>query len=263
MYRMKQRMTLTIAAAALLPLAVACGSEKADGGSASAGAGEAPVTGVHWRVDSVTVDGTTHRLPDRAHVRIGSGGRAEGNLGCNRFSARAAVDGDRVRLSDAAATEMGCDDTPPAAEQALVRTLTAGPLTAGTDAGGDRLTLTAQDGDTVRLSRRQDAPLHGTEWTVTAPGGGATRARLTFDGAGNTVSAHLGCNTAHAGATVRDGSITFGAATATRRVCEDSLMDTERRLLRLFDSRADYRIEQQTLTLTSENGTTVRAVADR
>ncbi|MEU0740041.1 META domain-containing protein [Streptomyces sp. NPDC006134] len=263
MYRMKQRITLTVAAAALLPLAAACGSEKAGGGSASADAGKAPVTGVHWSVDSVTVDGTTHRAPDRAHVRIDAGGRAEGSLGCNRFSARAAVDGDRVRLSDATATEMACDDTPLAVEEALSRTLTAGPLTAEADAGGDRLTLTAPDGDTVRLSKRQDAPLYGTQWTVTAPGGGATRAHLTFDDAKDTVSAHLGCNTAHAGATVRDGSLTLGAAVATRRVCEDSLMDTEKRLLRLFGSRADYRIEQQTLTLTSENGTTVRAVADR
>ncbi|MEV5885409.1 META domain-containing protein [Streptomyces sp. NPDC052020] len=265
MYRQKdkkrQRTTLAVAAAALLPLAAACGSERADGGSASAGAGRAPVTGVHWKIDSVTVDGATHRAPRRAHLRIEAGGRAEGSLGCNRFTARAAVDADRVRLSDATATEMACDDIPMAVEEALGRALTAGPLT--TDADGDRLTLTTPGGDTVRLSRAQDAPLYGTTWTVTEPGGGAGRAHLVFDDAKNSVSGRLGCNTARAGATVRDGHITLGAPVTTRMMCEDSLMDTEKRLLRLFDGPLSYRIDQRTLTLTSENGQTVRAVADR
>ncbi|NEY34871.1 META domain-containing protein [Streptomyces sp. PRKS01-65] len=265
MYRQKdrhqQRMILAAAAAALLPLAAACGSERADGGGTPADAGETPVTGVHWKVDSVTVDGTTHRAPQRAHLTIDAGGRAEGSLGCNRFTARATVDGDRVRLSDATATEMACDDIPMAVEEALSRTLTAGPLTTGAE--GDRLTLTAPGGDTVRLSRHEDAPLYGTKWTVTGPGGGAGRAHLTFDDAGDSVSGRLGCNSAHARATVRDGHITLGAPVTTRMMCEDSLMDTEKRLLKLFESPLRYRIDQQTLTLTSENGQTVRAVADR
>jgi heat shock protein HslJ len=259
----RRRTTLVVAAVALLPLAAACGGERADGGSASADAGRAPVTGVHWKVDSVTVDGTTHRAPQRAHLRIDAGGKAEGSLGCNRFTARAAVDADRVRLSDATTTEMACDDIPMAVEEALGRTLTAGPLTTDADADGDRLTLTTPGGDTVRLSKRQDAPLHGTTWTVTEPGGGTGRAHLTFDDARNSVAGRLGCNTVRAGATVRDGHITLGAPVTTRMMCEDSLMDTEKRLLRLFDGPLSYRIDQRTLTLTSENGQTVRAVADR
>ncbi|MEV5547984.1 META domain-containing protein [Streptomyces sp. NPDC052309] len=261
MYRQKQRMTLTLAAvAALVPLAAACGTEKADGGSGSVGTGRTPVTGVHWSVDSVTVDGTTHRAPDGAHVRIGDGGRAEGSFGCNGFSARADVDGDRIRLSDTTATEMACDKVPMGFEERLARTLTDGTLT--TETKGDRLTLTTADGDTVRLSRQPDAALYGTRWTVTSPGTDG-RAHLTFDRDKAAVSGRLGCNHVSAGATVRDGHITLGAPSTTRMMCEDSLMDTEKRLLRLFEGRADYRIDQQTLTLTSENGTVVRAVADR
>lgn len=259
--KQKQRMTVAAAAALLLPLTAACGSERADDGSTSADAGKAPVTGVRWKVDSVTVDGTTHRAPERAHLRIDAGGRAEGSLGCNRFTARAAVDGGHLRLSDATATEMACDDIPLAVEEALSRTLTAGPLTTGAD--GDRLTLTAPGGDTVQLSRQRDASLYGTKWTVTEPGGGSGRAHLTFDDAKNSVSGHLGCNSARAEATVRDGHITLGAPVTTRMMCEDSLMDTEKRLLKLFEAPLSYRIDQQTLILTSENGQTVRAVADR
>lgn len=162
MYRLKQRMTLTAAAAVLVPLTAACGSERAEGGSSAAGADKPPVTGVHWSVDSVTAGGRTHPAPADAHLRIGADGRAEGSLGCNRFGARATVDGDRVRLTDVTATEMGCDDTPAGFEETLARALTAGPLTA--EADGDRLTLTTAGGDTVRLSewRAGDASPHGT-----------------------------------------------------------------------------------------------------
>ncbi|MFJ8189644.1 META domain-containing protein [Streptomyces sp. NPDC096094] len=265
MYRQKQQrsMTLTVAAvAALVPLAAACGSEKADGGSGSVGAGKL-LTGVRWSIDSVTVDGTTHNAPDAARVRIDDSGEAVGSTGCNTFSARADIDGERVRLSDAMFTEKACEKTPIDFEKALGRTLTTGPLTTETE--GERLTLTTSDGDTVRLSEQPDAPLYGTKWTVTAPGqkdpSGQGSARLTFDRDAKTVSGRLPCNHVNAKATVSDGHITLGAPSTTRMMCEGSLMDAEKRILRLFDGRVDYRIDQETLTLTSEDGTTVRAVA--
>ncbi|MDI6515104.1 META domain-containing protein [Streptomyces coelicoflavus] len=281
MYRQKRKyesrkkqqrsMTLTVAAvAALVPLAAACGSEQADdAGSDRVGAGGQRVTGVRWSIDSVTVDGTTHRAPDTAHVRIDDGGRAAGSTGCNSFSARADVqdegdgdgDGRRVRLSDAMFTEKACAKTPAGFEKSLGRALTTGPLT--TKGEGERLTLTTADGDTVRLSRSEDVSLHGTEWVVDTPGqkGEKGRAVLTFDQDAETVSGRLPCNRVNAAATVSDGRITLGAPSTTRMMCEGSLMDAEKRLLGLFDSKVTYRIDQQTLTLTSEDGVTVRAVA--
>lgn len=267
----KQRssVTLTVAAvAALVPLAAACGSEKADGGGsgAAAAAGE-PITGVRWSIDSVTVDGTTHRAPDAAHVRIDDGGEAAGSTGCNSFSARADVEGAgddrRVRLSDAMFTEKACAKTPADFEKSLGRALTTGSLT--TENEGERLTLTTADGDTVRLSRSEDASLYGTKWFVDAPGqkGDKGRAHLTFDRDAKTVSGRLPCNRVNAGATVSDGRITLGAPSTTRMMCEGSLMDAEKRLLGLFDGQVQYRIDHETLTLTSEDGATVRAVAEQ
>jgi heat shock protein HslJ len=261
MYRLK-RHTTTMVAAALLPLAAACGAEQADGGGAPAATETAAdrITGVRWSVDSVTADGEKHPFPAGAHLTIGADGTAEGSYGCNDFHAKASVDGDRVRLSDAEATAMACADHSVRDERTLARTLTAGPLGAEVDDG--RLTLTTADGDTVRLSERQDTALDGTTWRVTAPGP-AGRAHLTFDRKAGTVTGSLGCNRVRAKATVRDGHITVGAPTTTRMMCEDSLMATEKRLTALFDQRVDYRIDQQTLTLTSKNGTTVRAAADQ
>ncbi|ANB07227.1 hypothetical protein SAM40697_3269 [Streptomyces ambofaciens] len=262
MYRQKQQRSipLTVAAlAALVPLAAACGSEKADGGSGSVGEGR-PMTGVRWAIDSVTVDGTTHKAPDTARVRIDDNGEAEGSTGCNTFSARAAVEGERVRLSDAVFTEKACATTPADFEKSLGRALTAGPLTPKND--GDRLTLTTSEGDTVRLSEPADASLYGTEWTVTVPGEKG-RAHLTFDRDAKTVAGRLPCNHVNAKATVSDGSITLGAPSTTRMMCEGSLMDAEKRLLRFFGGPVEYRIDQETLTLTSKDGDTLRADAQQ
>jgi heat shock protein HslJ len=256
MYRQKQRMTLT-AAAVLVPLAAACGTEQAGSGSAEV---EKPVTGIRWSVDSVTADGTTHRAPAEANVRIDDRGRAEGTYGCNHFSARAAFEGDRIRLSDTTATEMACEKEPMAFERTLARTLADGALRAEVKDG--RLTLTTDDGDTVRLAEARDAPLHGTKWTVTTPGTDS-RAHLTFDDEKGRVFGSLGCNHVNAKATVRNGHITLGVPSTTRMMCEDSLMASEKTLLRAFNGTLRYGVDHRILTLTSENGTSVRAVADQ
>ncbi|MFF7793827.1 META domain-containing protein [Streptomyces sp. NPDC007991] len=257
MDRQKQRMTLT-AAAMLVPLMAACGNEKTDAGSGSVGAGKpATVTGVRWNVDSVTAGGKTQKAPSGAHVTLDKG-RAEGSLGCNKFGAPATVEGDRVRLGRTMSTEMACENKPMEFEQTLARTLSGREFEAQAD--GDRLTLTTGQGDTVRLTKAKDAPLSGTQWTVTAPDTDG-RAHLTFDTKKGTVSGSLGCNKVHAEATVRDGHITLGRPATTRMMCEDSLMSDEKALLRLFDGKLKYAVDHQTLTLTSENGTRVRAVA--
>ncbi|MEU1082146.1 META domain-containing protein [Streptomyces sp. NPDC005908] len=252
-----QRMTLTAVAVLVVPLAAACGNEKAGAGSGTAEA-EQPVTGVRWTVDSVTVDGTTHRAPDGAHLTLGEDGRATGSYGCNLFEARVRTDGDRIRLTDPETTLRACSDAIMAGESAVSRALGDGALKA--DPSDGRLTLTTGSGDTVRLSETEDSPLDGTRWTVTTPAV-AGRAHLTFDRERGAVSGSLGCNQVNADATVRDGHITLGAPSLTRMMCEDSLMDAEKALTKLFSGTADYAIDGNTLTLTSENGTEVRAVA--
>jgi heat shock protein HslJ len=113
-----------------------------------------------------------------------------------------------------------------------------------------------------------EQPVTGVRWnidTVTADGRthkADGNAHLTIDGKTRKVGGRLGCNHVNAGATVRDGHITLGAPSTTRMMCDASLMDTERALLTLFGSKISYRVDQETLTLTSENGTSVKAVAD-
>ncbi|GGY03717.1 lipoprotein [Streptomyces minutiscleroticus] len=261
------RQRLTLIALIVLPLAAACGSEPADSGPA----GTRPrLTGVQWKVDSVTVDGTTHRAPAGATVRFGEDGGVRGNYGCNTFSAKAAVEGDRVDLGQAKATRMACEKEPMGFERVLSRTLAAGPLRADARNDGE-LTLTTDGGDKVDLSAEESAPLLGTTWVVESLGSGkgarslpreaAGKAYLTFDGKDGTVAGSLGCNRVSAKATVGDGTITLGTPTTTRKMCSESLMETEKALLELFDGTVSYEVDHRTLTLTSENGKSFSAVA--
>ncbi|MGW7209969.1 META domain-containing protein [Streptomyces sp. NPDC054837] len=146
----KQRLILVVLT--VLPLAAACGTDEAGSGSVGA---EKPVTGVHWNVDSVTVDGKTHKAPDGANVEL-KDGKAAGNYGCNHFNAKVttAEDG-TIRLSHATTTRMACEKPVMTFEQTLADTLVGGALkTAVTD---DHLTLTTASGDTVRLTEAAES----------------------------------------------------------------------------------------------------------
>lgn len=146
MNRYKQRVTLAVAAV-LVPFTVACGGGTGDSEAVSV---RQPVTGIDWRVDSITVGGTTRQAPATARLRIDDD-KASGNLGCNRFSARATVRGDRITLGDLRTTRMACGKERMDFERAFARSLTTGTLIAERDAA--KLTLTNGDGDRVQLSR--------------------------------------------------------------------------------------------------------------
>lgn len=111
-----------------------------------------------------------------------------------------------------------------------------------------------------------ERPVTGVRWNIdrvttkdrTQPVEG--EAHLTFDAKKGKVGGRLGCNHVNATATVRDGHITLGRPSTTRMMCDASLMDTERALLTLFNGALSYRVDQDALTLTSENGTSARAV---
>ncbi|MFG2682917.1 META domain-containing protein [Streptomyces sp. NPDC048392] len=89
------------------------------------------------------------------------------------------------------------------------------------------------------------------------------RAHPVFDRDARTVSDRLRCNHVDAEATVSDGHITLGAPSTTRMMCEGSLMDAEKRIPDFLAGPVAYRIDHETITLTSEDGATVRADADQ
>ncbi|MFG2498175.1 META domain-containing protein [Streptomyces sp. NPDC048441] len=269
----KQRLTPTVMALAAAGLLTACGTETGGSGSGSVGSGPR-LTGVHWNVESVTVNGKKQQAPADAHVKFDDKGKAEGNYGCNGFSADVSMDGDTVDFANSISTKRGCDKLD--FEESLKRALDNGGLKAAVD--GDRLTLTTDKGDRVALTSEPseasepDAPLTGTKWTVNAIGDGkastslpkevAGKAHLTF-GKDGTVHGNLGCNNVSAKAEVKGEKITLGAPRSTRMMCQGAAGETEKKLLELFDGTVSYKVSQHGLSLTADDGTVVSANADQ
>ncbi|MEU6844158.1 META domain-containing protein [Streptomyces sp. NPDC046716] len=258
---------------AALPVAglatvTACGNEKAPG---SVKVGGAPVTGVHWTVRSMTVDGTTTKAPSGTYLEFVSDRRVRGNYGCNRFDAKATVTDGGVALGRSNTTKMYCEDKKQRAfEKSLARALADENTvkTSGDDHG--RLTLTGPDGATISLVKQRDARLVGTKWTVTGlgaddgvqplPKAAEGRARLVFAKEG-TVSARLGCNSGDAKATVGDGHITFGPLTSTKMGCVGEASDVEQTMRSVLKGRTSYDIQGDTLTVKATDGTAITLTA--
>ncbi|MFI0241672.1 META domain-containing protein [Streptomyces sp. NPDC016845] len=280
-----QRSTRALFTAALplvaLTTVAACGNEKASDENASNAkapgtveVGGAPVTGVTWHVRSMTVNGTTTKAPDSAHLQFVSDKRVRGNYGCNDFDAQAEVDGDSVDLGKVRTTLMACADKKESAfEKSLARAL-ADKNTVRAD-GDDRLTLTRANGDTVTLADEPEpdgATLTGTRWTVetlhhddvaeSLPKAARDRARLVFGEDGH-VDARLGCNSGRAKATVRDGHIAFSALVSTKMGCVGDAAGVERAMKKVLggDATVAYEIKGDTLTLTAPDGTGVGLTA--
>lgn len=268
----KQRMAVSVLA--LLTLA-ACGTDPGSGAGSGDGSGtvrnEAPVTGVHWNVSSLTVGGRTTPAPAGAHVSIDSAGKATGNLGCNRFTADVSVEGDHVTVGPGTTTEMGCGKDVQEFEKALGAAF-SGRLKAAVAGSGDEktLTLTTAQGDSIALTSEPPAPLTGTAWKVTGltsaglaaslPAGTEDKAHLTF-GKDGSVEGSLGCNSFHAKAAVAGSTITFGPLSSTRKMCPGPRMKLERGLMGVLEGRATYTIGHRSLALTAQSGEGLHASA--
>ncbi|MEB8341320.1 META domain-containing protein [Streptomyces endophyticus] len=273
MLTLRTSRTRALISTAALPLAAlatvtACGNEKAPGAEK---AGGAPITGVHWSVQSVTVDGRTTKAPGSAYLEFVSDERVRGNYGCNHFDAEAAVTGDSVDLGKAKRTMMLCEGKDVRSfEDTLARALADKNTLRAAGEKNDRLTLTRANGDTVTLAKQRDAELAGTKWNVTSlsaddatrslPKAAQGRARLVFEKDGH-VSARLGCNQGRAEATVKEGHITFGPLTSTRMGCIGAAGEVEQAMLDVLKNKATYDIQGDALTLKKPDGTGIGLTA--
>ncbi|MFF3326023.1 META domain-containing protein [Streptomyces sp. NPDC002889] len=266
---MRTQLSIPATVLALLALA-ACGTQTGSGsgdGGDSGGtvATDLPVTGVHWSVDSVTVDGKKSAAPSGAHVEITDKGRAQGNYGCNHFGADVKVDGDTLTVGPGEMTEMACDKKIQGFEDAL-RAAFSGKLKAKlTD---KRLQLTTEKGDVIALTAEEPSPLVGTKWSVTSllsdktatslPAGTENKAHLTF-GKDGSVSGNLGCNRFSSTARISEKTITFGKLASTRKLCPGPEMSVERELAKVLNGTVTYELKHRTLSLTATDGTGLAA----
>ncbi|MFF3291931.1 META domain-containing protein [Streptomyces sp. NPDC003023] len=263
---MRNHLSISVTALAVLALA-ACGTESGSGGGGGASVQpDVPLSGVHWSVDSITVDGRRTEAPTDAHVEITDKGRAQGNYGCNHFGADVKIEGDTVTVGPGEMTEMACEEKIQGFEDAL-RAAFSGKLKAKLTDG--RLILTTEKGDTIALTSEPSTPLVGTKWSVNSlvtgetvaslPAGAENKAHLTF-GKDGSVTGSLGCNRFTSTAEITEDSIAFGRLASTRKLCEGPEMDLERKLVKILDGTVKYELNHRSLTLTGADGEGFAAV---
>lgn len=265
---MRNQLSIPVTALALLALA-ACGTEAGSGSGVRNGSDSAdvPITGVHWSVDSVTVDGKKATAPADAQVEISPKGRAQGSYGCNGFSADVTVDGDMVTVGNVTSTDMACDKNRMGFEDKL-RSAFSGKLKAKIN--DKKLTLTTHKGDSITFSPEKPTPLAGTTWVVhslvtgdtaiSLPAGTDHTAYLTFDKPGN-VRGSLGCNTFTGTAKISGSTITFDRLATTRKMCTGTAQTVESHLLKVLKGKVAYVLQHRGLTLTAADGQGLDALA--
>ncbi|MCJ1678837.1 META domain-containing protein [Streptomyces sp. APSN-46.1] len=109
---------------------------------------DAPLIATEWTVDSLLSGESAAPVPagaaGRARFTISADGTASGNLGCNRFNAKATVEGPTLTLGPLTMTRMACLGDAGEVERALTELFGSGPLAWRIQ--GQALTLTAPDG---------------------------------------------------------------------------------------------------------------------
>ncbi len=285
-------MNVTYAAVALVGSAAlaACGTQTGTGTGSGEVGSDVPVAGTRWVPEKLTVDGKDIPLPEEAHdahvtfepgaAKPGEGGgESGGSVGCNSIGADVEVEGDIVRVSDLAMTEMGCPGPVQDFEEQFVG-IFDGDLTAKIKEGDGEartLTLTSDKGDSITLGSEAAPPLMGTKWTddaLTGKGADGTaeslpeaargKAYLTFSKDG-TVRGSLGCNTFSGKAAVKDGesgTIEFGRLATTRKLCSAPVMRTENEIKEILSGKVAYEKEHDALTLTADSGKGLTARAE-
>lgn len=109
---------------------------------------DAPLTTTEWTVDALISGETVSSLPadvaGKVRFTLAGDSSASGSLGCNRFSAKATVDGASVTFGPLTTTRIACEGPAGEVERTLTELFGSGPLTAKIE--GRALTLTAPDG---------------------------------------------------------------------------------------------------------------------
>ncbi|MCX4779441.1 META domain-containing protein [Streptomyces sp. NBC_01264] len=105
----------------------------------------APLVATQWTVDSLVKGESASSVPagaeGRARFTVAADGNISGNLGCNRFNASAAVEGNRITVGPLTSTRMACEGASGEVERALTELFGGSPLVWKIQ--GDTLTLTA------------------------------------------------------------------------------------------------------------------------
>ncbi|EGD53559.1 META domain-containing protein [Gordonia neofelifaecis] len=183
-------------------------------------------------------------------------GQLSANAGCNGHGGSVAFDGDTMTTGNLVGTMMACPPPRDGADR-WVSNLLGSPLTWHLD---DQ-TLTLSRGDQqVTLVERQNRPVVGTRWQVTAlvaDDAVSTSAALRksepyFEIADDgRLSGSTGCNRMTGTAQVDGDRITFSPIATTRIACDPETTEVERTVLAALDGAATVEVDGDDMSLTN------------
>ena len=217
-----------------------------------------PLDGSAWILSELPPDALLDRV---AATLAFEGGTVAGTDGCSRFTGSYTLDGDELHFGGLAGTMMACPE--PVMEQAR-RYLSALESARGARHEDGGLALVGAAGELLARFDAQPVSVENTSWNVTGYNNGkggvvsiaaGTSLTLEFDAAGTgTVSGSAGCNRYQGTYTSTDGAVEFGPLAATRRICQDDVMEQERLFLEALPRGTKIRFEARQLELRDEDG---------
>ena len=210
---------------------------------------------------SVALAGANFPLVPNTRIRLtfSDSNGLSANAGCNTIGGTYAIDGDRLVLSGASMTEMGCQPQLMAQDDWLIAILGSSPRFTLV---GDALTLFS--GDTVidlldREVAEPDQPLVGRTWNLVSIISGEVvssvpigiGATLEFSDDGS-VAIHFGCNSGGGRYTVDGDSITFSEVVTTEIACAGAAGQVEQAVVAVIGAASiAFAIDADSLALSA------------
>jgi heat shock protein HslJ len=192
-------------------------------------------------------------------ANFGADGTLSGSAGCNQYTASYQTSGQNITIGPAAATRMACEQ--PVMDQET-QYLAALSTAATYRIDGNTLELRTADGALAATFQKASNELSGTSWLATGYNNGkqavssvmANTIITAMFGADGTLSGNAGCNDYSAPYQTDGNKITIGPAVATRKACEQAVMDQETLYLAALSTAETYRIDGSKLELRTADG---------
>ena len=252
---MRSRALSVVAAAALAAVALAAAACTASGGAGGT------LEGTVWQLKSYDDGSATVDVPQGVYPdAVFASGTVSGVLVCNSYAGGYTQSGSSLTISNLAMTQMACPDTSPDVETQMAAAM---QKAATYTAGKESLKVYDAGGKNILVYQAAPAdPLSGTSWTATGINNGnqavvslAAGTTITAQfGADGQLSGNGGCNDYTAQFSAAKGTIAIGPAAATRKACEQPVMDQEAQYFTALGKADTYEIQGTTLTLRDSSG---------
>lgn len=201
----------------------------------------------------------TDALPDAPATAEFAAGRVAGSASCNNYTASFEVNGENLKIGQAASTMMMCDPDVMAQEMAFLTNLQA---TAQYAVDGGQLTLFDAKGAAVLVFNAEQPGSIVGSWVMSSYNNGRggfqsaladvkVTAVFAEDG---TLSGNAGCNTYSGSYTVDGDKIDIGPLLSTMKACADDIMAQEAAFLKALEASTVFAIQANEMVLRDDKG---------